>query len=273
MFPYEKYLRRSRLPHIWCTGCGCGIVLKALLRAIERSKIPKDDIAIVSGIGCSSRTPGYLDFNTLHTTHGRAIAFATGLKLAKQKLKIIIVTGDGDATAIGGNHFIHAARRNLDMTVVIYNNYIYGMTGGQVSPTTPFGKRGTTAPYGTVEPSFDIARLAIGAGAPFVARTTCYHAVQLDKYIHKGIMKKGFSVVEVLSPCPTYFSRPNRMGNAPDMLEWYKNNTIQVEVERRASEEEKKNKIVIGILHEIERPEFCTVYQELSERVNKKNIE
>jgi len=148
MFPYEKYLRRNRLPHIWCTGCGCGIILKAMLRAIEHCNIPKDRIALVSGIGCSSRTPGYVDFNTLHTTHGRALAFATGLKLAKPELKILVVTGDGDATAIGGNHFIHAARRNLDMTVLLYNNHIYGMTGGQVSPTTPQGKKGSTAPYG-----------------------------------------------------------------------------------------------------------------------------
>ncbi|UCG31202.1 MAG: 2-oxoacid:ferredoxin oxidoreductase subunit beta [candidate division WOR-3 bacterium] len=273
MFNYDKYLRTDKLPHIWCTGCGCGIVLKSMLRAIERSKIPQDDIAVVSGIGCSSRTPGYLDFNTLHTTHGRAIAFATGLKLAKQKLKVIVVTGDGDATAIGGNHFIHAARRNLDMTVVIYNNYIYGMTGGQVSPTTPAGKRGSTAPYGNVEPAFDISRLAIAAGAPFVARSTCYHAVQLDKYICRGIKKKGFSVIEVLSPCPTYYARPNRLGNVVDMMEWYKNNSLQIEVARHTPEEEKKDKITIGILHDTERPEFCEVYQQLSAQAKKKYVE
>jgi 2-oxoglutarate ferredoxin oxidoreductase subunit beta len=271
MFPYDKYLRRNRLPHIWCTGCGCGIILKALLRAVERSKIPKDDIALVSGIGCSSRTPGYVDFNTLHTTHGRAIAFATGLKLAKPQLNIIVVTGNGDATAIGGNHFIHGARRNLDITVVIYNNYIYGMTGGQTSPTTPEGKRTSTAPYGNVEPAFDISKLAIAAGAPFVARSTCYHAVQLDKYIHRGLMKKGFSVVEVLSPCPTYYSRPNRLGNAVDMMEWYKKNSMPVEAARKASENEKEGKITIGILHDIERPEFCDVYQKLSVRAKEKN--
>lgn len=269
MFPYEKYLRRNRFPHIWCTGCGCGIVLKALLRAIERSEISKDDIALVSGIGCSSRTPGYVDFNTLHTTHGRAIAFATGLKLAKKELKVIVVTGDGDATAIGGNHFIHAARRNLDMTVLIYNNYTYGMTGGQASPTTPTGKKGSTAPYGTIEPAFDISGLAIAAGASFVARSTCYHAVQLDKYIHKGLSKKGFSVIEAISPCPTYYARPNRLGNVVDMLQWYKENSMPVEVARKVSEEEKKDKIIIGILHDAEKPEFCEEYQKLSARVRK----
>ncbi len=267
MFPYEKYLRQDRFPHIWCTGCGCGIIMKAMLRAIERSEIQKDSIALVSGIGCSSRTPGYVDFNTLHTTHGRAIAFATGLKLAKPLLKIVVVTGDGDAIAIGGNHFIHAARRNLDMTVIIYNNHIYGMTGGQASPTTPAHKKGTTAPYGSVEPSFDIAGLAIAAGASFVARSTCYHAVQLDKFIHKGLLKKGFSLIEVLSPCPTYYSRPNRLGTSVDMLRWYKENSIPVEISRKMSDQEKANKIVIGILYDQERPEFCDEYYKLIERV------
>lgn len=267
MFPYEKYLRKNRFPHIWCTGCGCGIIMKAMLRAIERSEIPKDSIALVSGIGCSSRTPGYVDFNTLHTTHGRAIAFATGLKLAKPALKIIVVTGDGDATAIGGNHFIHAARRNLDMTVIIYNNHIYGMTGGQASPTTPAHKKGTTAPYGSMERSFDISDLAIAAGASFVARSTCYHAVQLDKFIHKALLKKGFSLIEVLSPCPTYYSRPNRLGTSVDMLRWYKENSIPVEVSRKMSDHEKADKVIIGILHDKERPEFCEEYYRLIERV------
>lgn len=267
MFPYEKYLRLDKFPHIWCTGCGCGIIMKAMLRAIEHSKIPKDSIALVSGIGCSSRTPGYVDFNTLHTTHGRAIAFATGLKLAKPELKIIVVSGDGDATAIGGNHFIHAARRNIDMTVIIYNNYIYGMTGGQASPTTPLGKKASTAPYGNIEPTFDISGLAIAAGAAFVARSTCYHAVQLDKFIQKGLLKKGFSLIEVLSPCPIYYARPNREGTSVDMLRWYKENSIPIEVARKMSDTEKEGKIITGILHNIERAEFCEEYRKLVKRV------
>lgn len=213
--------------------------------------------------------PGYLDFNTLHTHHGRAIAFATGLKLAKPRLKVIVVTGDGDATAIGGNHFIHAARRNLGMTVLLYNNYIYGMTGGQVSPTTPFGKRASTAPYGSTEPAFDISGLAIAAGASFVGRSTCYHATQLDKLIEKALLKKGFSLVEVLSPCPTYYSRPNRLGNAVDMMMFYKENSIPVETARKMSDEEKTGKITIGVLHDIERPEFCEEYQKLIDRLKK----
>ena len=273
MFPYEKYLRKDKFPHIWCTGCGCGIVLKAMLRAIERSKIPKDDMAVVSGIGCSSRTPGYIDFNTLHTHHGRAITFATGLKLAKPKLKVIVVSGDGDATAIGGNHFIHAARRNLDLTVLIYNNYIYGMTGGQVSPTTPFGKKASTAPYGNSEPAFDISGLAIAAGASFVARSTCYHATQLDKLIEKGLMKKGFSLIEVLIPCPTYYSRPNRLGTSIEMLRWYKENSIPFETARKMSDEERQDKITIGVLHDKERPEFCEEYFKLVERVRIKQLD
>lgn len=269
MFPYEKYLRQDKFPHIWCTGCGCGIVLKALLRAIDRSKLSKDDVALVSGIGCSSRTPGYVDFNTLHTTHGRAIAFATGLKLTKPELKIIVISGDGDATAIGGNHFIHAARRNLDMTVIIYNNHIYGMTGGQVSPTTPVGMKGSTAPYGSIEPAFNISRLGIAAGASFVARSTCYHAVQLDKLIQKALFKKGFSIIEVLVPCPVYYSRLNRLGTSVEMLKWYKENSIPVETARKMTDEERSGKIIIGVLYDIEKTEFYTEYKKLVERVRK----
>jgi 2-oxoglutarate ferredoxin oxidoreductase subunit beta len=267
MFRYEYYLRNERFPHIWCTGCGCGIILKSLLRAIDHSALAKDRVALVSGIGCSSRTPGYVDFNTLHTTHGRALAFATGLKLAKPQLKVIVVSGDGDATAIGGNHFIHTARRNIDITTIIYNNHIYGMTGGQASPTTPMGKRGSTAPYGSIEPDFDISGLAITAGASFVARSTCYHAVQLDKYIEKGLSKKGFSLIEVLSPCPTYYSRPNRMGTAVDMMRWYKENSIPFARAKNMSAEERRDKIITGILHDTEQPEYCEEYYRLIERV------
>lgn len=269
MFPYEKFLRKEKFPHIWCSGCGCGIIVKSMLRAIERTKITKDEMAIVSGIGCSSRTPGYLDFNTLHTHHGRAIAYATGLKLAKPRLKVIVVSGDGDATAIGGNHFIHAARRNVEMAVLIYNNHIYGMTGGQVSPTTPSGKRATTAPFGNAEPSFDISGLAIAAGASFVARGTCYHATQLDKLIEKALNKKGFSVIEIMTPCPTYYGRPNRLGSAVDMLTYFKENSVPVETARKMTPEQLQGKLTIGVLHDIERPEFCAEYQKLIDKVRK----
>jgi len=197
---YDKYLRLEKFPLIWCPGCGDGIVLKAMLRAIDRIGLDRDEICMVSGIGCSSRTSGYVDVNTLHTTHGRALTFATGVKMARPDMTVIVVTGDGDATAIGGNHFIHAARRNIDITVVLYNNWIYGMTGGQASPATPAGDLAATAPYGALEPNFDIAALAAGAGASFVARETVAKPLMLDKLIERAIRKKGFSLIEAMVP-------------------------------------------------------------------------
>ena len=191
MFDYDKYLRLEMFPHIWCPGCGCGIVMKSLIRAIDRLGLQKDEVCMVSGIGCSSRLTGYVDFNTLHTTHGRPIAFATGVKLAKPSLSVIVVTGDGDALAIGGNHFIHAARRNIDLTVLLFNNATYGMTGGQLAPTTPTGKVASTARQGSIDPPFDACRLAIAAGATYVARGTSYHTQQLDRLIEGGHQAQG----------------------------------------------------------------------------------
>jgi 2-oxoglutarate ferredoxin oxidoreductase subunit beta len=209
----HEYLRHNKkFPHVWCPGCGNGIVMAALLRAIYRSQISKDDIVLASGIGCSGRMPTYLDFNTLHSTHGRALTFATGVKLAKPSLQVVTIMGDGDATAIGGNHFIHAARRNLDLTAIIINNQIYGMTGGQYSPTTPFGARSTTSVYGHIEHAFSIAELAVTAGASFVARSTVYHAQLLDKLIEQAMAKPGFAVVEVLSNCHIQYGRRNKLG-------------------------------------------------------------
>ena len=204
LHPDDRYLKPGRIPHIWCSGCGDGIVLKALIRAIAGLGIHRDEAVMVSGIGCSSRTPGYIDINTLHTTHGRALAFATGVKHANPDLHVIVVTGDGDATAIGGNHYIHAARRNIDITVLLYNNYIYGMTGGQVSPTTRPGDRASTAPYGNIEPAFNISGLARAAGASFVARGDVYNVKKLEKLIKLALQRKGFSLLEILSPCPTF---------------------------------------------------------------------
>ena len=199
-FDYSRYLRKGKLPHIWCAGCGHGIAMKSLIRAIDAIGITKDEVSMVSGIGCSSRTPGYVDFNTLHTLHGRALAFATGLKLAKPELMSIVITGDGDAMAIGGNHFIQACRRNMDMTVLVYNNYIYGMTSGQASPTTPQQMVSTTSRYGSIEPVFDICEMAKAAGATFVARTTAYPRPGDGKRRStKAIEHKGTSVVEVYS--------------------------------------------------------------------------
>lgn len=264
---YNQYLRTQRMPHIWCPGCGNGIILKAMLRAIDRLGLNKDEIVMVSGIGCSSRTPGYVDFNTVHTTHGRALAFATGIKLAKPELTVIVVSGDGDATAIGGNHFIHSARRNIDLTMIIFNNYIYGMTGGQYSPTTPSGRWGSTAPYGNLENSFDICGLAAAAGASYVARGTVYHAVQLDKLIESAIRKKGFSVVEALTPCPTYYGRRNSQKSAVDTMRWQIENTTKGKPGNVPSLNGQE-KIATGVLVDREKPEYVETYQKFIARLN-----
>lgn len=267
MFDYEQYLRMNFMPHIWCPGCGDGIVLKCMLRAIDKCQLQKDETVMVSGIGCSSRTPGYVDFNTLHTTHGRALAFATGVKLAKPHLNVIVITGDGDGTAIGGNHFIHAARRNIDLTVILYNNNTYGMTGGQYSPTSQRGAWATTAPYGNVEASFDIAGLAIAAGASFVARTTTYHAVQAAKFMEQALKKKGFSLVEIYTQCPTYNRTGGKRMTATDMIDLYKQASVPVTKAKKMEPEELEDKIVTGVLIDRELPEYCDEYLKLIERV------
>ena len=263
MIDFERYLREKKLPLIWCPGCGNGIALKATLAAIDKVGLDKDEVTMVSGIGCSSRATGYVDFNTLHTTHGRAIAFATGVKMANPKLTVVVVTGDGDATAIGGNHFIHAARRNLDITVVLFNNWIYGMTGGQVSPTTPHLMRGTTAPHGNPEGSFDIARLAVAAGGSYVARSSVTNPRTLSRYIEQGIRKKGFALIEVFAPCPTAFGRQNRMGKAVENLRWIKERVIDIKKTEELSEEELEGRLVTGVLADVAKPEYTEMYEDL----------
>lgn len=255
--PVNDYLRERFMPHIWCPGCGHGIVMNNLLRAIETLGLNKNDIAMVTGIGCSSRISGYLDFHTLHTLHGRALAFATGLKLAKPELTTIVPMGDGDALAIGGNHFIHAARRNINMTAIIMNNSIYGMTGGQFSPLSNYGTIATTAPFGNTNQAFDIIELAKGAGASFVARATTYHVTEMQKILKEAIIHKGFSVVEALSQCPTYFGRKNKIGDAVEMLKYYKDNTVAI-----GSKKKKKNPDLIerGIFIQEKRQEYCEEY-------------
>jgi len=264
---YEPYLRLGRLPLIWCPGCGDGIVLKAILRAIDRQGLERDRICMVSGIGCSSRTTGYVDVNTLHTTHGRALTFATGIKLARPELQVIVVTGDGDATAIGGNHFIHAARRNIDITVILYNNWIYGMTGGQVSPATPADDRATTAPYGSMEPNFDIAALAAGAGASFVARETVARPLLLDRLIERAMRKKGFSLVEVMTPCPTTYGRLNKAGDAVAMTADLLRRSISRKAAEKAAPERLEEAIVTGVLVDLEKPEYTERYAQLVTRL------
>jgi 2-oxoglutarate ferredoxin oxidoreductase subunit beta len=267
---YNEYLRIDKFPHIWCEGCGDGIALKAILRAVDNLGWDKNKIAMVSGIGCSSRTPGYVDFNTLHTTHGRAIAFATGLKMARADLHVIVVTGDGDATAIGGNHLIHAARRNIDLTVLLYNNFIYGMTGGQVSPTTPMGDLATTAPYGGLENTFDIAGLVVAAGASFVARSTVYHAKFLERVIEQALTKKGFSLVEILSPCPTAYGKINKKGNGAQLILDQKNQVVRIEQAKTMPPEKLQGKTVIGVLADRELPEYISTYEKFTSQAQKR---
>lgn len=264
----EKYMRIEHLPHIWCPGCGNGVIMHAVIRAIDNLKLDKDKVCIVSGIGCSSRAAGYLDFNTIHTTHGRALAFATGIKLAKPELEIVVIAGDGDIAAIGGNHLIHAARRNVGMTVVVMNNNIYGMTGGQYSPTTPNGEFGTTVPYGNIDRPFDIAALAAGAGASYTARGTAYSPAQLTAYIQKGILHKGFSLIECVSVCPVYYGRKNKKGSVIDMLKWQRDNSIPVEKAEKLPPEELKGKIITGILSHVNYPEYTAEYAKIIEKVS-----
>jgi 2-oxoglutarate ferredoxin oxidoreductase subunit beta len=264
----RTYLRSNKkLPTVWCAGCGLGIVMSAMLRAIARMGCEKNDIALVSGIGCTGRLPAYVDFNTLHTTHGRALAFATGLKLANPRLNVITVMGDGDALAIGGNHFIHSCRRNIDMTAIVVNNAIYGMTGGQYSPTTPHGKRGTTAPYGNVEHDFDVAGLAVGAGATFVARSSVYHVREVDRLVERAILHKGFSVLEVVANCYTSYGRMNKFASPVAMLQSMKEGSVGVTEAVGMSAEELEGKFVRGVIHERDIPEFITVYDTLAEHL------
>ena len=239
-------LRTTEFPTIWCPGCGHGILLRCVVEAIDRCGLDKDKVCIVSGIGCSSRAAGYVDFNTLHTTHGRALAFATGIKFANPELTVIVISGDGDALAIGGNHLIHAARRNIDITTIIFDNSIYGMTGGQYSPTTPTAHFATTAPYGNIDPTFDAIALAGAAGATYLARGTAYNPRPLTNYIEKGIKNKGFSLIEGVSGCPTYYGRKNKIPSAVDILKQQKDNSIDVKAAQNMTEEELAGKIVTG---------------------------
>ncbi|HEC25489.1 MAG TPA: 2-oxoacid:ferredoxin oxidoreductase subunit beta [bacterium] len=270
-FDYDKYLRKNTLPHIWCPGCGDGIILKALLRAIDKCEYPKDDVVVASGIGCASRLPGYVDFNTIHTTHGRALTFATGIKMFKPRLKVIAISGDGDALAIGGNHFIHAARRNIDITMIIFNNYTYGMTGGQYSPTQPLGTYSTTTSFGSIEQPFDACNLAQAAGATWVGRSTSYHAVQLEKFIVSALKHTGFSVLEVITNCHISFGRRNKMKSPVEMVKYQKEKAIPIRSAENMSDEELAGRFKTGIfLENTDKPEFSSEYRKMAETLKTK---
>jgi len=268
-FDFKDYIRNRFFPHIWCPGCGHGIVLGSLLRAVHELGLDKNEIVMTSGIGCSSRISGYVDFHSLHTIHGRALTFATGVKLAKPGITAIVPMGDGDALAIGGNHFIHAARRNIDITAIVMNNRIYGMTGGQFSPLSGIGKKATTAPYSTIDNQFDVVELAKSAGASFVARSTVFHATECKDLLKKAIRHKGFSVVEILTQCPTYYGRKNKEGDAVQMMEAYKTNTVRIGSKKLESN---PGLIQRGIfVEDTQKAEYCTAYDKIIETAMKGN--
>ncbi|MFQ5793627.1 MAG: 2-oxoacid:ferredoxin oxidoreductase subunit beta [Candidatus Bipolaricaulia bacterium] len=261
------YLRPKALPHTWCPGCGHGIIIHGLVAAIDKLGLDQDRVVIVGGIGCSGRTAFMLDFNTMHTTHGRAIAFATGIKLVRPELTVILTLGDGDALAIGGNHFLHAARRNIDLTAVIYNNSIYGMTGGQLAPTTPMGKRSVTAPHGGIEPSVDIVKLVIAAGATYVARTTTFDFQEVPRLIERAIAHRGFSVVDILTPCPTYYGRLNHPADPYQMIHEFKRMTVPVEEAESMTVEELGDRWVTGEFVCEDRPEYTELYRQMCRKM------
>jgi len=263
----KDYLRERYLPHMWCAGCGHGTVLNGMVRAIESMGMSRNEIVVVSGIGCSSRISGYVDFHTLHTIHGRALTFATGVKLSKPELNVIVPMGDGDALAIGGNHFIHAARRNIDITAIVMNNRVYGMTGGQYSPLSGPGTLATTAPYSNIDQDFDVVELSKAAGATFVARTTSYHAKQIADIIQQAILHEGFAVVEILTQCPTYFGRKNKEGGAVDMMKRFKDNTTPI---GSKAKQENPELIERGIFVQKELPEYCNEYEKIIQRASEK---
>jgi 2-oxoglutarate ferredoxin oxidoreductase subunit beta len=263
---YDYLRHKKKFPNMWCAGCGIGIVMHAIIRAVDRLGLDRDEVAMISGIGCTGRMPVYVDFNTMHTTHGRALAFATGLKMVRPDMEVIVVMGDGDALAIGGNHFIHAARRNIGLTAIVVNNSVYGMTGGQYSPTTPMGGLTTTAPYGNIEQPFPICDLAQAAGAAFVARSTVYHAVELDHFIGQAIEKKGFAMVEAVSYCHTTYGRLNKLGKPVDMMRYLKENSVKVRDPAERKLKEGEGKIVRGVLVDRDIPEYTELYDQVIER-------
>jgi len=255
--PMDELLREDRLPHIWCPGCGLGTALHCFLSALKKSNLDLDKVAVVSGIGCTGRVAGYVKLDSFHTTHGRAIPFATGLKLANPELKVVVFTGDGDLIAIGGNHFIHAARRNLDMTIICVNNFNYGMTGGQVGPTTPLEARTTTSPYGNFEHPFNLPYLAAASGAVYVARWTTLHVRRLEKAIGEALAKRGFSFVEVISPCPIGYGRRNRQRDGLEALRYYRDRSvIRHGADPREVDIELGGEIVVGKFVDMEKPTF-----------------
>ncbi len=261
--PLENILRTERFPHIWCPTCGIGTAVTAFVAGLEKSGIPKRDVCIVSGIGCSGRIAGYIRLDSFHTTHGRAIPFATGLKLGNPKLRVVVFSGDGDLFAIGGNHFIHAARRNIDLTVICVNNFNYAMTGGQLGPTTPLGAKATTVPYGNYDQPFNLPHLADACGAVYVARWTTLHVRRLARSLGEALQKRGFSFVEVICPCSTLYARRNRLGTGLDLMRFYhRNSVIRHGADTRQVDIEFQKPIVVGRFVDRERTTYLDAYNQ-----------
>ncbi len=267
----EKYLRQDRLPHIWCSGCGIGPVAGCFLRAIDREEMDPDKIAVVSGIGCTGRVAGYVKLDSFHTTHGRAIPFATGLVLANPELNVVVFSGDGDLVAIGGNHLIHAARRNIDMTVICVNNFNYGMTGGQVGPTAPLEARTTTTPYGNFEFPFNLPYLVSASGASYVARWTVLHIRQLEKAIAEAMTKPGFSFIEVIAPCPVVYGRMNKEPKGLDSMYYYQaKSVIRNGADPKDADLELNGPILVGKFVDVQRPTLWDHLREVSSKAQEK---
>jgi len=259
--PMEHLLRMDRIPHIWCPTCGIGTAVTAFISALEQTGYNQDKVCVVSGIGCTGRVAGYVKLDSYHVTHGRPIPFATGLKLANPELKVVVISGDGDLSGIGGNHFIHAARRNVDITVLCVNNFIYAMTGGQVAPTTPTTGYATTAPYGNFEKPFNLPHLAESSEAVYVARWTVMHIRRLVQSVYEAMNKRGFSFVEIISPCTNYFARANRLGSGLDLMKFYHDNSvIRHGEDTRNVDITFQGKIVVGRFVDRERPTFLDSY-------------
>jgi 2-oxoglutarate ferredoxin oxidoreductase subunit beta len=255
--PMSGTLRMDRMSHIWCPGCGIGSEVNAFAEAVKRSGIDPDKLAVVSGIGCTGRVAGYVDFDSIHTTHGRAIPVATGLKLARPDTKVVVFSGEGDLTGIGGNHFIHAARRNMDIVVICNNNFTYGMTGGQVTPTTPHSAISSTTPFGNHEYPFNLPFLADAAGATYIARWTSMHSRNLIQSIEEALSRKGFSFIEVVSPCTTLYLRRNRLGDGVDALQFYQENAVLKHgADTRDLDLDFQGKITIGKFVEKDKPTY-----------------
>jgi 2-oxoglutarate ferredoxin oxidoreductase subunit beta len=259
--PLEPWLRMDRIPHIWCSSCGIGTAVTSFIEAIKKSNLNKNDICVVSGIGCSGRIAGYIRLDSFHTTHGRAIPFAVGLKMANPRLKVIVFSGDGDLTAIGGNHLIHTARRNIDITVLCINNFIYAMTGGQLAPTTPPTAIATTAPYGNYEHPFNLPALAASCGAVYVARWTALHVRRLTNAIVEAVHKKGFSFIEIICPCTTLYARKNKLGDGLDLMKFYHDHAVIAHgADTREVDIQFQSEIKVGKFVDIDKPSYLENY-------------